>query len=107
MKKEIEQVLSNKDILSIPPNKGIYHLCLATSYLTNEQYNLDLLRDLKPICRRPPGQSSNEAAVEIIADKKQRGILPPDRNQPHKDQNQGEKQEKGVGIVKHKTSWGK
>lgn len=67
MKKEIEQVLSNKDILAISPNKGIYHLCLATSYLTNEQYNLDLLRDLKPICRRPPSQSSNEAAVEIIS----------------------------------------
>jgi hypothetical protein len=66
MKNEVEQVLSNKDILSIPPNKGIYHLCLATSYLTAEQYNLELLLDLKPICRRPPSQSSNEAAIEII-----------------------------------------
>lgn len=66
MKKEVTKILEAKSIYAISPHKGIYHLCLATSYLLEEDIDLELLRDLKTICRRKPSQISNQAAIEII-----------------------------------------
>lgn len=64
--KEINNILEAENISAIPPTKAIYHLCLATSYLLNEKYDLELLRDLKTICRKDIKQTSNKPALDII-----------------------------------------
>jgi hypothetical protein len=65
--KMISKVLEAKDLLAVPPHKGMYHLCLATSYLLNEEVDLDLLRDLKTICRQDLKPTSHKPALEIIS----------------------------------------
>ena len=66
MKDEIDKISDSNDILSIPSHKGIYHLCLATSYLSGEELDTDLLRDLKAICRQEPSVASKQFAIDTI-----------------------------------------
>jgi hypothetical protein len=45
----------------------MYHLCLATSYLLKEPIDIELLCDLKLICRQPLKPTTNKSALEIIS----------------------------------------
>ena len=45
-----------------------------------------------------------EAAVKIVACQQQRRVLPPGGDQTHGNQNQGEKQQKRIGIKQHRPS---
>lgn len=64
---KISTVLAKKDLLAIPPHKSMYHLCLATSYLLKEPIDIELLCDLKLICRQPLKPTTNKSALEIIS----------------------------------------
>jgi hypothetical protein len=45
----------------------MYHLCLATNYLLKEIIDIELLRDLKLICRQPLKSTTNKSTLEIIS----------------------------------------